>query len=103
MENIEEKTNEFKRAMGIRLRALRKRAGFSSVEAASEAMDVHSNTVALLERGSTFLSAEMAVKIIEAYALPDASPLFADSVSALPATPEEALEILSEFIKTRNT
>lgn len=94
VDNLKEKAEALKRAVGVRARMLRVRAGFSSIESAAEAMGVHPNSVGDVERGANFISPEMAVRMIETYRLGGGAPLFGDATVLAP-TPHEALEVIA--------
>lgn len=100
VDNLKEKSETLKRAVGARIRMLRVRAGFSSIEAAAEAMGVHPNSVGDVERGANFISPEMTVRMIETYRLGDGAPLLGGS-TALTPTWREALDVIARELDQR--
>lgn len=101
METIGKRVAALKKQVGSRARELRKQAGFSSAEAAAEAMGVHSNTVAGLERGDIWISPEMVMKMRDCYKFDEPALLFSISTPKASPTPQEALEVLAKAISMK--
>jgi transcriptional regulator with XRE-family HTH domain len=70
VEITKEQIDQLKKAVGLRARDLRKKAGFSSVEKACKPLgplDLSPTGLYELERGDNFLSPEMVIRLCAAY------------------------------------
>jgi transcriptional regulator with XRE-family HTH domain len=86
-----------RKQVGTRLRELRKRAGFRAVEPFAELLKVHPNTVYDLERGTHWLSPEMAEKYVSALHVP-LGTLVAEGPLHVEPTTEEAINALKKAL-----
>lgn len=86
-----------KKIVGGHIREYRRKAGYKTVEAFAEALDVHPNSVGELERGANWVSPEMLEKLMTLFGAPPAA-FFPGSNRAVKPTPEEALEVLREAL-----
>ena len=98
--DLKEPAEKLKRAVGERVRLARKRAGFSSAEAAAEAIGMSFTALYELERGKSWLSPEMAIALSSRLEVPVAS-FFPDYAEKITPTPEEALDVLRHALELR--
>lgn len=82
-----------KQFVGKRVRELRKRAGFKTIESLAEAMQVHPNSVGEIERGANWISPEMLPRLSRVLGVRAGAFFESDSPEKNP-TVEALLEIV---------
>lgn len=87
-----------KKSVGIRAQAIRERLGFKNRELFAEVLDVHSNTVGQLERGTTWLSPEMVLLYRNKLGV-DPAEFLSDKPVVIQPTPKEALAIIAKALE----
>jgi transcriptional regulator with XRE-family HTH domain len=88
--------DSIKKVLGNRIRELRKSRGISA-ETLAERLEVHANTVYTLERGQTWVSAELLDRLSSAFSV-NVAFLFADVPESSP-TPQQAVEVLRDALE----
>lgn len=83
--------------VGAHIRELRKKAGYRTLEAFAEALDVHPNSVGELERGANWISPEMLHKMIKLFNLPPAA-FFPGGERLAKGAPLQALDGIREAL-----
>lgn len=93
-EAIKIEADLYKKEVGRRARDAREQAGFSSADSAAKAMGVSATAVYELERGHSWISAEMIYLAAKYYRVTPAS-LMPDGQEP---TPEQALRVLQDYV-----
>jgi transcriptional regulator with XRE-family HTH domain len=98
--DLKEPADQLKRAVGELVRGARKRAGYTSAEDAAEAIGVSFTALYELERGKSWISAEMAAALNATLNIPVAS-FFQGFGSKVDPTPDEALDVIRKALELR--
>lgn len=91
---------KLKKDVGIRARSIRERLGYKSREHFAELLDVHSNTVGQLERGTIWLSPEMITRYQEKFGI-DPAEFLTDKPVIIKPTVDDALEIITQKLREK--
>lgn len=100
VETIQKKTgDQIKKLVGQRIRELRIRAGFDTIEAFAEALNKSDSGISQLERGINWIGPGLIADVCEATGFPP-SMLFAEELPpVMLPTPSEALDVLTAYVK----